>query len=96
VIGEVRDGSALQMLNAWNTGHPGGLCTIHANSAHDALLRLEDLIGEVSVRIPVRTIASAVQLIAFIRRTPAGRAVETVARVTGHVDGQYRLETISG
>jgi Flp pilus assembly CpaF family ATPase len=46
------------------------------------------------VRIPVRTIASAVQLIAFIRRTPAGRAVETVARVTGYEGGQYRLEEL--
>src|SRR3546814_15374081 len=46
IIGEVRDGSALDLLNAWNTGHPGGLATIHANSAMEGLTRLEDLIGE--------------------------------------------------
>lgn len=43
IIGEVRDGAALDMLEAWNTGHPGGLCTLHANSATDALNRIEDL-----------------------------------------------------
>jgi type IV secretion system protein VirB11 len=48
IIGEVRDGSALDLLKAWNTGHPGGLATIHANSAAEALTRLEDLIGEVT------------------------------------------------
>ena len=40
IIGEVRDGSALDLLKAWNTGHPGGLATIHANSAKEALTRL--------------------------------------------------------
>jgi Flp pilus assembly CpaF family ATPase len=54
VIGEVRDGSALDLLKAWNTGHPGGLATIHANSAYEGLTRLEDLIGEVTQRIPYR------------------------------------------
>mgnify|MGYP001004386949 CR=1 FL=1 len=43
VVGEVRDGAALEVLKAWNTGHPGGLLTLHANSAADALTRLEDL-----------------------------------------------------
>jgi P-type conjugative transfer ATPase TrbB len=57
VIGEVRDGSALDLLTAWNTGHPGGLATIHANSAYEGLTRLEDLIGEVTQRIPYRAIS---------------------------------------
>jgi RHS repeat-associated protein len=46
LIGEVRGPEALALLKAWNTGHPGGLATLHANSAADALRRLEDLIGE--------------------------------------------------
>jgi P-type conjugative transfer ATPase TrbB len=81
VIGEVRDGSALDMLKAWNTGHPGGLATVHANSAGEALTRLEDLIGEVSQVIPQRAIGQAIDLIAFLRRAPAGRVLESLVRV---------------
>ena len=67
IIGEVRDGSALDLLKAWNTGHPGGLATIHANSAAEGLTRLEDLIGEVTQRIPHRAIS-------LPGSTPCGRA----------------------
>ena len=84
VIGEMRDGSAaLETLKAWNTGHPGGLSTIHANSAAEALSRLEDLIAEVAPAVPQRTIAHAVDTIVHIQRTPAGRRVEAVLSVTG-------------
>ena len=92
IIGEVRDGSALDLLKAWNTGHPGGLATIHANSAAEALTRLEDLIGEVTQRVPHRAIAQAINLVVFIERTPHGRQVRTVARVTGREGDKYRLE----
>ena len=92
VIGEVRDGSALDLLKAWNTGHPGGLATIHANSAAEALTRLEDLIGEVTQRVPYRAIAQAINLVVFIERTPHGRQVRTVARVTGREGDGYRVE----
>ena len=92
IIGEVRDGSALDLLKAWNTGHPGGLATIHANSAGEALTRLEDLIGEVTQRVPYRAIAQAINLVVFIERTPHGRLVRTVARVTGRDGDGYRLE----
>ena len=71
VIGEVREGSALDLLKAWNTGHPGSLATIHANSADEALTRLEDLIGEVTARIPHRAIAQAVNLTLYIERPPS-------------------------
>ena len=59
IIGEVRNGSALDLLKAWNTGHPGGLATIHANSAAEGMTRLEDLIGEVTQRIPYRATAGS-------------------------------------
>lgn len=48
IIGEVRDGAALDMLEAWNTGHPGGLCTLHANSASTVKERLSSLVRRVS------------------------------------------------
>jgi type IV secretion system protein TrbB len=78
IVGEVRDGAALEVLKAWNTGHPGGLLTLHANSAADALTRLEDLCLEAAHSAPQRLIASAVDLIVFIERTPDGRRITEV------------------
>lgn len=92
VVGEVRGGEALSLLKAWNTGHPGGLATIHANGPEDALARLEDLIGEVSQRVPRRAIARAVNCIVFIRRTSVGRRVDSVLQVVGHDGNTYQLD----
>lgn len=79
VISEIRDGAAaLETLKAWNTGHPGGLSTIHANSAAEAINRLEDLIGEVATKAPTRLIQQAVDVVVFIRRTAQGRKVEEI------------------
>src|SRR6185312_7236886 len=52
IVGEVRGGEALEMLKAWNTGHPGGIATIHANSAKAALYRLEQLVLEAVAHVP--------------------------------------------
>ena len=57
IVGEVRGAEALDMLKAWNTGHPGGLATLHANSARGALYRLEQLIQEAVTVVP-RSIGS--------------------------------------
>lgn len=90
VVGEMREGSAaLETLKAWNTGHPGGLSTLHANSAEEALSRLEDLISEVAAQIPHRAIGQAVDLIVHIRRTPAGRRVEETLEVLGWDGTRY-------
>lgn len=79
VVGEMRDGAtALEALKAWNTGHPGGLSTLHANSAADVRARLEDLLAEVSSHIPARFVTQAVDLVVHIRRTEAGRTVEVL------------------
>jgi len=94
IIGEVRDGSALDLLKAWNTGHPGGLATIHANSAAEALTRLEDLIGEVTQRVPYRAIVQAIDVVVFIERTARGRRLREVSRLVGRDGETYRLETI--
>jgi P-type conjugative transfer ATPase TrbB len=94
IIGEVRDGSALDLLKAWNTGHPGGLATIHANSAAEALTRLEDLIGEVTQRVPYRAIVQAINVVVFIERTATGRKVREVSRLVGRDGETYRLETV--
>ena len=92
IIGEVRDGSALDLLKAWNTGHPGGLATIHANSALEGLTRLEDLIGEATPRIPYRAITQAINVVIFIERAPTGRRVREVSRLVAREGETYRLE----
>lgn len=92
VVGEVRDGAALEVLKAWNTGHPGGLLTLHANSAADALSRLEDLCIEAVGAAPQRMIAGAVDLVVFIARCPRGRAITDIARLEGLKEGAYVLQ----
>ena len=94
IIGEVRGGEALAMLKAWNTGHPGGVATVHANSAADALQRIEDLVGEASAVIPRRSIASAINLIAFIERIgeAPGRRVSEIVTVGGLLNDKYIVE----
>ncbi|WP_313552705.1 ATPase, T2SS/T4P/T4SS family [Brevundimonas sp.] len=96
VVGEMRDGAAaLETLKSWNTGHPGGLSTIHANSADDVLRRVEDLIAEVSSRTPRRAIAQAVDRIVHIRRTAAGRQVEAVLGVEPSGDDGYAITSLA-
>jgi type IV secretion system protein VirB11 len=92
VVGEVRGAEALDMLKAWNTGHPGGIATVHANSASSALFRIEHLIQEAVVTVPRRLIAEAIDLVVFIAGRGAMRRVETVARVTGlDAEGNYAV-----
>ncbi|HTJ27571.1 MAG TPA: P-type conjugative transfer ATPase TrbB [Candidatus Limnocylindria bacterium] len=96
VVGEVRDHAALALLKAWNTGHPGGLCTVHANSAAAGLLRLEQLIAEAkNVEPQPVLIAEAVNVIVFITRTATSRRVTEVVRTRGVRDGQYLLDAIA-
>jgi type IV secretion system protein TrbB len=95
VVGEMRDGAAaLETLKAWNTGHPGGLSTIHANSASDALLRLEDLTSEVAAIIPRRAIGQAIDLVIHIARTREGRRVEGLIEISGTEDEHYLMRQI--
>jgi len=83
LVGEVRDGSALDLLKAWNTGHPGGVATVHAGSAAAGLLRLEQLIAEATPVPMPALIAEAVDMICFIERAPGGRRVSDIVRVKG-------------
>ncbi|HEY9219027.1 MAG TPA: P-type conjugative transfer ATPase TrbB [Phenylobacterium sp.] len=92
IIGELRDGAAaLETLKAWNTGHPGGLTTIHANSAAEALTRYEDLSTEVALTPPTRALGQAIGLVLHIRRTEAGREIK-VAAVAPTPDGYSCVE----
>lgn len=93
VVGEVRDGAALTLLKAWNTGHPGGVATVHSNTAMSALRRLEQLTAEASQQPIHEVIGEAVDLIISIERTPRGRRVREVIHVERFADGQYEIES---
>lgn len=95
IVGEVRGPEALDMLKAWNTGHPGGLATIHANSAHAGLYRLEQLIQEAVVTVPRALIAEAIDMLVFIRGRGSARQVSAIARVAGLRDGDYDLTLLA-
>ncbi|CAN7616424.1 P-type conjugative transfer ATPase TrbB [Devosia sp. LjRoot3] len=90
IVGEVRDGAALTLLKAWNTGHPGGVTTIHSNSALSALRRLEQLTAEVSQQPMHAVIGEAVDLVVSIKRTGRGRRVRDVMKVNGFNGAQYQ------
>lgn len=84
VVGEVRGGEALALLKAWNTGHPGGVATVHANGALAGLVRLEQLVAEANVPAQPQLIAEAVDVIVPIVRTAAGRRIQELVRVSGY------------
>jgi pilus assembly protein CpaF len=88
VVGEVRDGAALDMLQAMNTGHDGSLSTVHANTPRDALARLETMVLMAGVDLPVRAIreqvSSAVDLIVQQARLKDGsRRIVAISEVIG-------------
>jgi type IV secretion system protein VirB11 len=97
VVGEVRGAEAHTMLKAWNTGHPGGAATVHANDALSGLIRLESLVAEATSAPQHTLIAEAVDLVVFVDQEPeliAGRKVREVALVTGYRDGRYQVEYV--
>ena len=88
VIGEVRGGEAIDMLQAMNTGHDGSLTTVHANTPRDALARLETMIQMTGMRLSDRAmrqqIASALNLVVQVARMSDGsRRVTSISEVTG-------------
>jgi P-type conjugative transfer ATPase TrbB len=89
LVGEVRGGEALSLLKAWNTGHPGGIATIHANSAYAGLLRLEGLIAEATVSPMQQLIAETVHVVVYIEKTATGRIVKEILSVHGYENGRY-------
>ena len=98
LVGEVRGGEALALLKAWNTGHPGGVATIHANGAEAGLIRLEQLIAEAAaVAGMAPLITEAVDLIITIEKHKGSRRIKEIHEVNGITEsGNYstkRLDT---
>ena len=91
-VGEVRGAEALDLLKAWGTGHPGGIGTIHANTAIGALRRLEQLVQEAVVTVPRALIADTIDLIAVLSGRGSARRLAEIALVKGldPTTGDYR------
>src|ERR1039457_6524719 len=88
IVGEVRGGEALDMLQAMNTGHDGSLTTVHANTPRDALGRIETMVSMTGITFPIRAlraqIASAVNVVIQIQRGEDGRRrVTSVQEISG-------------
>ena len=88
IVGEVRAGEAFDMLQAMNTGHDGSMTTVHANTARDALSRIEQMIGMSGIDIPARAarsqIASAINVVIQVGRLSDGRRkILSVSELTG-------------
>jgi type IV secretion system protein VirB11 len=97
VVGEVRGAEAHTLLKAWNTGHPGGIATIHANDAVSGLIRLETLVAEATAAPQQNLIAEAVDLVVFVDEESslkAGRKVRELVFVTSHENGRYVVEHV--
>jgi type IV secretion system protein VirB11 len=97
IVGEVRGAEALTLLKAWNTGHPGGIATVHADDALRGLTRFESLVAEATSAPQQQLIAEAVDLVVFVDEEPsvkAGRKVREVLLVHGYHEGRYLVEQV--
>jgi type IV secretion system protein VirB11 len=96
LVGEVRGSEALDLLDAWNTGHEGGAATLHANNALAGLHRLKSLISR-NPAAPAEIeplIGEAVHCVVHIARTPAGRRVEEILSINGYENGHYTIKQL--
>jgi len=96
LVGEVRGCEALDLLDAWNTGHEGGAATLHANNALSGLQRLKSLISR-NPAAPAEIeplIAEAVHCVVHIARTPTGRKIQDIISIHGFENGQYQIEKL--
>jgi pilus assembly protein CpaF len=101
IVGEVRGGEALDMLQAMNTGHEGSLTTIHANDTRDALTRLEMMVMMAGFELPVHVIryyiASAIKLVVQLARMKGGaRRVVKISEIVGLEPGPYHVRDLFG
>ena len=99
IVGEVRGGEALDMLQAMNTGHDGSMSTVHANNPRDAISRLETLVLLAGTELPSRAIrgqiASAVNVIVQTERLRGGsRKIVSIAEVLGMVEGEIAMQEV--
>lgn len=96
LVGEVRGAEALDLLDAWNTGHEGGAATLHANDAISALTRLKSLItrNEFAPDDIEPLIGEVVHMIVHISRTEKGREIKEIIEVSGYENGRYVMSSV--
>jgi P-type conjugative transfer ATPase TrbB len=91
-VGEVRAGGpALEMLKMWTSGHPGGVCTLHADSPDEGLTKLDEMIQEVSVNRQSALIGRAVHVVVYLERNGDGRKVKGIIKVKGYDENLKRF-----
>jgi pilus assembly protein CpaF len=101
IVGEVRGGEAFDLLQALNTGHSGSLCTLHANSARQAVARFADCVLQSGIELPHRAImaniGNSVDLIVHVARNRGQRALSEIVAVQGfnNESGQCRLDALN-
>ena len=81
IVGEVRGSEAFTLINAWSTGHKGGISTVHSNSAFHTLTRIETLVGFGTDKVQPSIIVDAIDVIIYIKKTPTGRVIEEIRKV---------------
>jgi pilus assembly protein CpaF len=84
IVGEVRDASALDMLQAMNTGHDGSICTLHSNGPRDTLARMETMVLMAGMDLPIRAI-----------REQVASAVDLIVHQTRFKDGSRRITSLT-
>ncbi len=99
IVGEVRGAECFDMLQAMNTGHDGSMTTVHANSARDALSRVEQMVTMLGAELPIKTIrsqiASAIQIVLQLSRLSDGtRRVVSISEITGMEDDTITMQDI--
>jgi len=99
IVGEVRGGEALDMLQAMNTGHDGSLCTLHSNSPRDTISRLETMVLMAGMELPLQAIreqiARAINLIIHLARYRDGsRKIVNMTEVQGLEEGQVVMQDL--
>lgn len=96
LVGEVRGAEALDLLDAWNTGHEGGAATLHANDAGAGLIRLKSLItrNKAAPSEIEPLIGEVVHVVVHIARTPNGRRIKEILEVSGYTNGQYITKSL--
>src|SRR5579864_7045355 len=99
IVGEVRGGEAFDLLQALNTGHSGSLCTLHANSASQAIARFSDCVLQSGVELPHRAvrsnIANAVDLLLHIARVRGKRKLVEVLEIESYDGDEYQFKTFN-
>lgn len=91
-VGEVRDETARQMLGVWDSGHPGGVCTVHVETAERGLRKIARMAQHADRAPPHQLVGDVIDLVVVMRGSNERRWVEEIARVHGYENGKFEFE----